>query len=183
MSNNELRKNILRTAVILLLLALVAYNLYSGLVIKKIGIPGLVEIEFGKEAGSDIVSTSTVPITEPTLRSVTTSDSIAGEWSGTVYTKTNKSVEIDLFVEPDCKIDNVCGTVTGSAGCSGKLVLTEIEGNTFVFVERDVAGPAYCSNLSEATVRLKLNGNLSWSLRNKAPSGKQIATDGILRRL
>ncbi|HVF88267.1 MAG TPA: hypothetical protein VM866_11790 [Pyrinomonadaceae bacterium] len=35
----------------LLLLALVGYNLYSGLTVKKLGLPGLFEIEFGNAAG------------------------------------------------------------------------------------------------------------------------------------
>ena len=114
---------------------------------------------------------------------LTTDDSIAGKWTGTVHTQTGNIIQIDLFVETDCIIDRVCGTVASSAGCTGKLVLKDIKSKTFVFLYRDVEGPDRCSNLSGAVVRLELDGNLLWSLRNTSPSGKQIATDGVLRRL
>lgn len=52
MGNNDKYKGLFWIVSSLLLIVLIAYNLYSGLTVRKIGIPGIFELEFGK-VGSD----------------------------------------------------------------------------------------------------------------------------------
>lgn len=49
MSDENKYKGIFWLVSTLLLIVLVAYNLYSGLTVKRIGIPGIFELEFGQQ--------------------------------------------------------------------------------------------------------------------------------------
>jgi flagellar basal body-associated protein FliL len=63
MSNENKYKGLLWIVIALLLIVLVAYNLYSGLTVRKIGIPGIFELEFGEvqTGGRNSTTTQKVP--------------------------------------------------------------------------------------------------------------------------
>jgi hypothetical protein len=69
-----------------------------------------------------------------------TVDSVVGNWTGTIRSESEDfSTQVDLSIQIGCTIGSVCGTVSGpNLPCSGKIVLREVQGETFVFVEQDI---------------------------------------------
>ncbi|MDL2122183.1 MAG: hypothetical protein LWX51_03665 [Deltaproteobacteria bacterium] len=70
MSNENKYKGLLWIVSTLLLIVLVAFNLYSGLTVRKIGIPGIFVLEFGEVQtdGRNSTTTQKVPLDEITGR-------------------------------------------------------------------------------------------------------------------
>ena len=73
--NNGGQSKVLLSVIALLLLAIVGYNVYSGVAIRKLGIPGIFEVEFGDKpnAGSSPTATATpTPKASPTITATPT---------------------------------------------------------------------------------------------------------------
>ncbi len=115
----------------------------------------------------------------------TNTDSIAGNWVGTIIGESDPSFStpIDLFIQAGCTAGSVCGTVSvPQLPCSGNIALTAINGDTFVFIEQNMGGASFCGSGGFEYVRLRSDGNLSWSFRGISASGENIASNAVLRR-
>jgi len=114
----------------------------------------------------------------------TTTDPIAGKWTGSIFGETSGfSALIDLSIQPGFKAGNVCGTVSvPQLPCSGSLALTEINGDTFVFIEQNMTGAAACASGVYKYLQLQENGTLSFKYTFTSSSGEKIGSSGVLKR-
>jgi len=124
------------------------------------------------------------PTAAPAVTSPTANvDTIAGSWTGIEgYPDGHLQTRVDLSIQRDCKIGNVCGKVSfPEISCAGNLVLTKIESETFVFLEQIVSGGAGCTNVSGGSDYLRLLANGTLSLAYRFADGKAGAS-GFLQR-
>ena len=64
---DKAENNNLLTLFALIAIVLIIFNIYTGLTVKKIGIPGIFEIEFGTPTPAPTYPTPTTPITTPVV--------------------------------------------------------------------------------------------------------------------
>ena len=129
----------------------------------------------------------TPPTPAPELTAViaySTTDPIAGKWTGSIYGETGSfSALIDLSIQPGCEIGDDCGTVSvPQLPCSGSLVLVEIDGNTFVFIEQNMTGAASCVSGGYEYLQLQADGTLSFRYIFTSSSGEKMISSGVLER-
>ena len=141
-------------------------------------------------AQQPLATSSTIPVApteSPAPTAViapTTTDPIAGKWTGSIFGETSGfSALIDLSIQPGFKAGNVCGTVSvPQLPCSGSLALTEINGDTFVFIEQNMTGAAACASGGYEYLQLQENGTLSFKYTFTSSSGEKIGSSGVLKR-
>lgn len=130
-------------------------------------------------------------VAKPTLTvisspaSLTNTDSIGGDWTGTIFgvTDSSFSTHLDLFIQKGCSVGNICGTYsTPQLSCSGSLLLEEINGNNFVFIEHNKEGANFCSPEGREYIRLLSNGTLYWRRQYYSNSGINFESKTILTR-
>ncbi|CAG0935027.1 hypothetical protein TFLX_03851 [Thermoflexales bacterium] len=111
-------------------------------------------------------------------------DLIAGQWMGTITNEAgNFSTRIELSIQPSCQIGQVCGTVTApQLPCSGKLVLQEITGDIFVFMEQGMQGATFCASGGYESLQLQADGTLSFRFTLTSPEGEKTNSSGRLAR-
>ena len=117
-----------------------------------------------------------------TPASNTTTDAVAGKWSGTISnTSGTFSTLVNLEIQPGCRSTRVCGTFSApKLPCSGNLFLQEVAGESFVFVEQDATGAAACTPGGYEYLQLLADGTLSYRF-SFAPDS-DIVSNGILHR-
>jgi MFS family permease len=111
-------------------------------------------------------------------------DTVAGEWIGTT-TWNDLQLETKLSIRQGCTVGGICGTTRseGEFYCTGDLVLSRIEGDTFIFIEQDENGnaPKGCPSGAVQYLRLLSTGQLSWSI-SRDTGGNPGSGSGILVR-
>jgi len=114
----------------------------------------------------------------------TTTDLIAGDWSGTIFSEThNFSALVELSIQPGCTLDQVCGMVTTpEMACQGNIVLKEIDGGTFVFLEEDITGAESCVSGGIERLELQADGTLAYAFNLTLPGGERFISNGVLER-
>jgi len=124
----------------------------------------------------------TATVAEPTNTAISSTDLIAGKWTGTISGDTGGfSTPIILSIKPSCKAGTVCGTVSvPKIPCSGNLFLKEIQGDVLVFIEQNMKGSSACSSGGFEYLQLQADGTLSFKFKFTATS--QEATLGVLKR-
>ena len=111
-----------------------------------------------------------------------TTDLVAGKWTGTVAGADNSfSARIDLSILPGCQVGSVCGTVA-STPCTGELALQAIDGPTFVFVEQKMIGGPTCLSGGREYLQLQADGTLLFRFQLTSAQGAIISSNGILKR-
>jgi len=136
---------------------------------------------------STLVSTVVPPMDTPVPTAVsapTTTDSIAGKWTGTIFGETSDfSTRIDLSIRPSCEAGRLCGTVSApQLPCSGELFLQEMTGDGFVFIERNMTGASSCVSGGYEYLQLQPDGTLAFKYLFTTPSGEKLASNGVLKR-
>jgi hypothetical protein len=100
------------------------------------------------------------PAPEPTVFAPTNTDSLAGQWVGTVFQVNGDwAAVLHVTIQPGCKVESVCGK-SAFDWCSIDLVLKEIDGDTFVFDEQDVSATSTCAAGGIDHIRLQPDGTL-----------------------
>ncbi|NTW08712.1 MAG: hypothetical protein HGA28_04000 [Anaerolineaceae bacterium] len=119
---------------------------------------------------------SSVPVAE------TTTDTIAGKWSGTITgTSGSFSTLLNLDIQPDCKPGQVCGTFSvPMLPCSGQLFFQEVTGESFLFIEKNSTGSAFCTSGGYEYLQPLADGTLSYSFSFTPDTSE--TTNGILQR-
>ncbi len=127
---------------------------------------------------------SVVPSTPNSTVAATTTDPIAGNWTGTISADNGAfSTALDLSIQPGCTPGRTCGAVSApQISCSGDLVLTGIDRDMFVFVERNMVGAPGCVSGGYEYLQLQPDGTLSYRFNLTDPSGASSASHGILKR-
>jgi hypothetical protein len=133
------------------------------------------------------VSTSVLPTRTPapTLVSApTTTDPIAGNWTGAIFGETSGfSARLDLAIHPGCKAGSVCGRVSApQMPCNGDLELAEIQGATFVFIERNMTGATVCTSGGYEYLEQQADATLSFKFKMTAAQDQAVSSRGILKR-
>jgi hypothetical protein len=120
------------------------------------------------------------PISTP--ESTTTTDTIAGKWSGTITnTSGTFSTPVNLEIQPGCSPGQVCGTFSAPhLSCSGALFLQEIAGESFVLIEQNVTGAASCASGGYEYLQSLADGTLAYKFSFTPDSG--YSSNGILYR-
>jgi hypothetical protein len=113
---------------------------------------------------------------------VTTSDSIAGKWAGTISNAAGTfSTLVKLEIQSGCQPGIVCGKFSApKLSCSGELFLERIDGEVFVFVEQNVTGAATCSAGGYEYLQSQPDGTLSYKFMF-SPGTAEVST-GILKQ-
>jgi hypothetical protein len=124
---------------------------------------------------------STNPNKQQDMEEISTTESIAGSWTGTIKgIEIDFSAEILLYINKGCTINEVCGTYSvPSIPCSGNLILNQIDNNTFVFEEQKTGGVESCSLTGIEYLKLLPDQTLSWEYGNQ---GESILSNGILTK-
>jgi len=132
------------------------------------------DIAFKMTAGSE------TSVTTPEVGGNT--DAIVGTWSGTISSSDGTfSTRLELSIQPACEAGGVCGTFSvPQLPCSGALSLQEISGDTFIFIEQNVTGAAFCVSGGYEYLQLLPDGTLSYTY--SFTPGSTDTTRGILRR-
>jgi hypothetical protein len=130
------------------------------------------------------LGTATIEPTDTPDSSTATTDPIAGKWAGTIVGKNNSfSTTVEISIEPGCEPGRVCGKITAPLlACSGEIVLQEVQGQTFVFIEQNMAGAAACESGTYEYIELESNGTLSLNTVYTSPSGTESESSGTLTR-
>ena len=76
----------------------------------------------------------------------TNTDSIAGEWTGTITNNKNGTSRlINVSVKISCGFGAVCGSFSlPNSSCKGDLYLNDYNTGKFVFAEQNITGPSSC---------------------------------------
>jgi hypothetical protein len=125
------------------------------------------------------------PTGEPTLETPgpISTDLIAGKWTGTIFSSTSGfTTRIDLSIQADCQVNQVCGTVSTPQLCSGNLVLTAIDASTYIFIEQDMTGISSCASGGSESLQLLADGSLSFNFKSSPTQGGVISSSGTLKR-
>lgn len=95
---------------------------------------------------------------------VTTTDALAGEWSGTIANAAGTfSTQVKLEIQSGCQPGKVCGKFSApQIPCSGQLFLQEVTDETFVFIEQNVTGAASCASGGYEYLQLLPDGSLAY---------------------
>lgn len=124
---------------------------------------------------STTAATSTIP-------APTTTNSIAGNWSGTFSNQAGTfSAQIELSLSSDCILNQVCGTFSVPViPCSGNLVLQAINNQTFIFVEQNTTGGTSCKSGALEWLTLQDDGSLLYEFLFSP--GAAVGSSGTLNR-
>jgi hypothetical protein len=124
------------------------------------------------------------PFEQPAFPSGST-NSIVGDWVGAT-TWNDIELETKLSIRQDCVVGEVCGTTRSDGGyyCAGNLVLSKIEGDTFIFVEQGEYGnvPEGCLDGALQYLRLLSPGKLSWSVTRNTGSNPGSGSGVLIRQ-
>ncbi len=115
------------------------------------------------EAGTSVI-TPEKEMTPTTPMIFHNTDPIAGTWSGTFMGASGSfSAQIEISIQPACVIGDVCGTFNVPIiPCSGDLLLQNIDGGTFVFIEQNVTGATTCIPSGYEYLQPLTDGTLSY---------------------
>jgi hypothetical protein len=120
------------------------------------------------------------PAPEPTAIALSSSNPVAGEWVGTIFGEgSDFAAVLNVTIQPDCQVGDTCGK-SATEWCSIDLVLTEIDGDTLVFLEQDMTGTSTCPAGGIDHLRLQPDGTIL--LRYEADTSGGGASTGILHR-
>ncbi len=91
------------------------------------------------------------------------------------------STQVELYIRAACEPEEACGTFRApQLPCSGSLLLKEISGSTFEFLEQDVSGAATCATGGVEYLQLQEDGTLLYEF---APGpGTAKISSGVLNR-
>lgn len=111
-------------------------------------------------------------------------DTIAGNWTGTLISDTSGfSTQLDLSIQPGCQVGNLCGTVsTPQLPCSGTLLLTAVQSDTFIFTEQNMTGAPFCVSGGQEFLTLQADGTLSYRYKFVPAQGAMVSSSAILIR-
>jgi len=140
-------------------------------------------IAFKMTALAGTSATPIPPASSTTAAMVTTTDSIAGNWGGTIAnTAGTFSTALNLEIQTGCQPGQICGKFSAPwIGCSGALDLKEITGQTFVFVEQNVSGlAAACTSGGYEYLQLQQDGTLLYRFAYTA--GAAVSSTGKLKK-
>jgi hypothetical protein len=129
-------------------------------------------------------SNKTVLPTESTSIAASSTDLIAGKWTGMLSSDTGGfSTPIALTIKSGCKLGTVCGTVSvPKVPCTGNLFFKEIQGDVLVFVEQNMKGASACSSGGFESLQLQANGTLSLKFTSTSAQGATLSSSGILKK-
>jgi hypothetical protein len=118
----------------------------------------------------------------PTPASSTTTDAIAGKWSGMIAnTSGTFSTLVNLEIQPGCTLGQVCGTFSApKLPCSGELFLQEVSVEGYFLTEQNVTGTASCTSGGYENLQPLADGTLSYKF-SFAPDS-DIVSNGIMHR-
>jgi hypothetical protein len=129
---------------------------------------------------SGVIIPPPTPAAEPTPVVPTNTDSIAGQWAGSIYGETTDfGAALYLSFQPGCAVGSTCGKTT-TQWCSLDLVLTRIDGDTLVFTEQNASGMTTCPVGGTDYIRLQRDGTLLFRYEPGIAGGS--ASNGILHR-
>jgi hypothetical protein len=97
---------------------------------------------------------------EPTNIALTSTDTEAGQWDGTVFQENGDwAAVLHVTIEPGCKVGSACGK-SAFDWCSIDLVLKKIDGDTLVFDEQKVSKTSNCGAGGIDNIRVQPDGTL-----------------------
>jgi hypothetical protein len=117
-----------------------------------------------------------------TPESNTTTDAIAGKWSGMISNISGTfSTLVNLEIQPGCSPGQVCGTFSApELSCAGELFLQEVAGESYRLIEQNVTGVATCTSGGYENLQLLADGTLAYKFSFTPDSS--ITSNGILHR-
>jgi hypothetical protein len=120
------------------------------------------------------------PAPESTAIAFTGTDSIAGQWVGTIFGDgSDFAAVLNVTIQPGCKVGSACGK-SATEWCSIDLVLNEISGDTLVFAEQNSSGTSTCPPGGIDRLRLQPDGTILYRFEPGSTGG--TTSNGILHR-
>lgn len=119
-----------------------------------------------------------------TSKSATSTDSIAGYWSGRVdgISDTGQEIpprEVGILIIKGCTTGKVCGKLSEDGHCPGDIIFTKVDGNRYNFLSETASGSRHScgeGSLRLIDLELKPDGTILLMFHNG------ITLTGLLRK-
>jgi len=140
------------------------------------------DIAFKMTAQGTVFQSSTATIASISAPGISSTDPIAGTWSGTITnTARTFSTPVKLSIRGGCESGKICGTFSApQLPCSGDLFLQAINGETYLFMEQNATGASSCVSGGYEQLQLQADGTLSYEYLTFP--GVTATSTGILKQ-
>lgn len=122
----------------------------------------------------------------PSVKAKST-DKIAGTWKGTTNWNEYQGLQTTISIKSGCTVGETCGTtrMDSQYWCAGDLVLSKINGDTFIFIQTNQQGTVPdngCDDGAIETIYLLSADKLSWSVSRSTGNNSGTGSGMLLKQ-